>query len=116
MRVDGSNDLWLSLWEDTSVLCICSYFYRLYFGGFSIFRIARSIDPAPLPSDNRSTVGPGLAVVGPPGSLSHVSRTKVLHPRLCGDSVSLIVRLRSVTTYWSVMADLQNMTVAQWLQ
>ena len=57
-------------------------FYRLYFGGYSIFMIARSIDPAPLPSDNKSTMGPGFAVVGTPGSPSDVARTKVFLPRL----------------------------------
>jgi len=57
-------------------------FYRLYFGGYSIFMIARSIDPAPLPSDNISTMGPGFAVVGTPGFPSDVARTKVLLPRL----------------------------------
>ena len=57
-------------------------FYRLYFGGYSIFMIARSIDLAPLPSDNKSTMGPGFAVVGTPGSPSDVARTKVLLPRL----------------------------------
>jgi len=46
-------------------------------GGYSIFMIARSIDRAPLPSDNKSTVGPGFAVVGTPGSPSDVARTKV---------------------------------------
>jgi len=39
--------LWLALWEVTSVFFICPFFYRPYFGGYSIFRIARSIDPAP---------------------------------------------------------------------
>jgi len=53
------------------------FFYGLYFGGYSIFMIERSIDPAPLPSDNTSTVGPGLAVVGTPGSPSDVAGTKV---------------------------------------
>ena len=74
--------MWLALWEDISVLYICPFFYRLYFGGCSIFMIARSIDPAPLPSDNKNTMGPGLAVVGTPGSPSDVARTKVLLPRL----------------------------------
>ena len=41
-------------------------FYRLYFGGYSIFMIARSIDPAPLPSENRSTMGPGSPSSAPP--------------------------------------------------
>jgi len=62
--------------------CICPFFYRLYSGGYSIFMIARSIDPAPLPSDNKSTMGPGFALVGTPGSPSDVARTKVLLPRL----------------------------------
>jgi len=57
-------------------------FYRLYFGGYSIFTIGRSIDLAPLPSDNKSTMGPGFAVAGTPGSPSDVARTKVLLPRL----------------------------------
>jgi len=57
-------------------------FYRPYFGGYSIFMIARSIDPAPFPSDNKSTMGPGFAVVGTPGSPSDVAQTKVLLPRL----------------------------------
>jgi len=57
-------------------------FYRLYFGGYSFFMIARSIDPAPLPSDNESTMGPGFAVVGTSGSPSDVARTKVILPRL----------------------------------
>jgi len=65
----------------TSCISVLS-FHRLYFGGYSIFRIARSIDPAPLPSDNKSTMGPGFAVVGTPGSPSDVARTKVLLPRL----------------------------------
>ena len=78
------------------------YVYRLYFGGYLIFMIARSIDPAPLPSDNKSTMGPGFAVVGTPGSPSDVARAKVLLPRPLGDSVRLIVRLRSVATYWLV--------------
>ena len=91
--------MWLALWEDISVLYICPFFYRLYFGGCSIFMIALSIDPAPLPSDNKNTMGPGLAVVGTPGSPSDVARTKVLLPRLLGDSVLFIVRLRSVTIY-----------------
>ena len=81
---------------------VCPFFYRLYFGGYSIFMIARSIDPALLPSDNKSTMGPGFAVVGTLGSLSDVARTKVLLPRLLGDSVRFIVRLRSVATYWLV--------------
>jgi len=38
--------------------------------------IARSIDPAPLPSDNRSTMGTGFAVVSTPGSPSDVARTR----------------------------------------
>ena len=57
-------------------------FYRLYFGGYSFFMIARSIDPAPLPSDYKSPMGPGFAVVGTPGSPSDVARTKVLLPPL----------------------------------
>jgi len=64
--------------------------------------IALSIDPAPLPSDDKSTMGPGFAVVGTPGSPSDVSPTKVLLPRALGDSVRFIVRLRSVATYWLV--------------
>ena len=78
-----------------SVLSFC----RLYFGGISIFMIARSIDLAPLPSDNKSTMGPGFAVVGNPGSSSDVAQTKVLLPRLFGDSDRFIVRLRSVAIY-----------------
>ena len=58
--------MWFALWEVTSVLYICPFFHRLYFGGYSILLIARSIDTAPLPSDNKSTMGPGLAVVGTP--------------------------------------------------
>ena len=92
--------MWLALWEVTSVLYICLFFYRLYCGGYSIFMIARSIDPAPLPPDNKSTMGPGFAVVGTPGSPSDVARTKVLLPHLEGDSVHFIVRLRSIATYW----------------
>jgi len=38
-----------------------------YFGGYSIFMIARSIDPAHFSSDIKSTMGPGFAVVGTPG-------------------------------------------------
>jgi len=57
-------------------------FYRLYFGGYSIFLIARSIEPAPLPSDNKSTMGPGFPVVRTPGTPSDVARTEVLVPRL----------------------------------
>jgi len=64
--------------------------------------IGRSIDPAPLPSDNKITMDPGLAGVGTPGSPLDVSRTKVLLPRLSGDSVRFIVRLRSVAAYWLV--------------
>jgi len=74
--------MWLALWEATSVLYICPIFYRLYFGGYSIFMIARSIDPTPFPSDNKSTMGPGFAVVGTPGSPSDVARTNILLPRL----------------------------------
>ena len=74
-------------------------FYRLYFGGYSIFMIARSIDHAPLPSDNTRTMGPGFAVVGNPGSRSDVARTKVPLPRLEGDSVRFFVRLRSIAIY-----------------
>jgi len=62
--------------------------------------IARSIDPAPLPSDIKSTMGPGLAVAGTPGSHLDVARTKVLLPRSLGDSVRFFVRLRSVAMYW----------------
>jgi len=47
-------------------------------------------------------MGPGLAVVGTPGSPPDVSRTKVLLPRPLGDSVRFIVRLHSVATYWLV--------------
>jgi len=57
-------------------------FYRLHFGGYSIFMIARSIDSAFLPSDDKSTMGPGFAVVGTPGSPSDVARTKGLLPCL----------------------------------
>jgi len=74
--------LWLALWEVNSVLYICPFFYRLYFGGYSIFMIARSTDPAPLPSDHKSTMGPGFAVVGTPGPPSDVALTKALLPRL----------------------------------
>ena len=70
--------MWLTLWEVTFVLSIWPFFYCLYFGGYSILTIARSIDPAPFPSDNKSAMGPGLAVVGTPGSQSDVVRTKVL--------------------------------------
>jgi len=62
--------------------------------------IARSIDPAPLPSDNKSIMGRGFAVVGTPGSPSDVARTKVLLSRFRGDSVRFIARLRSVAIYW----------------
>ena len=103
--------MWLALWEATSVLCICPYIYRLYFGGYSIFMIARSIDPAPLPSDNKSTMGPGFAIVGTPGSPSDVAPTKVLLPRLLGDSVRFFVRLRSVATYWLVNQRHQSHTL-----
>ena len=96
--VCDSTDLWLALWEVTYVLCIRSFFFRLYFGGYSIFMIARSIDPAPLPSEYISSMGPGLAVVGTSGSPLDVARTTVLLPRLLGDSVRCIVRLRSVAT------------------
>jgi len=75
------------------------FLYCLYFGGYSISMIARLIDPAPLPSDNESTMGPGFAVFVTPGSASDVARTKVLLPRLEGDSVHFIVRLRSVAIY-----------------
>ena len=88
--------------EVTSVLYICPFFCRLYSGGYSIFGITRSIEPAPLPSDNKSTMGPGIAAVGTPGFPSDVARTKVLLPRLLGKSVRCIVRLRSVATYWLV--------------
>jgi len=74
-------------------------FYRLYSGDYLIFMIARSMDPAPLPSDNKCTIGPGFAVVGTPGSPSDVARTKVLLPLLEGDSVHFIVRLRSVAIF-----------------
>ena len=77
---------------------INSFFYCLYFGDYSIVMIARSIDRAPLPSDNICTMGPGLAVVGTPGSPSDAARTKVLFPRPLGDSVRFIVRVRSVAT------------------
>jgi len=80
-------------------LVYLSFFYRLYFGGYSIFMIARSIDPALLPSDNKSTMGPGFAIVGTAGSPSDVARAKVLLPRLKGDSVRCFVRLRSVANY-----------------
>jgi len=80
--VEDSSDLWLALWEVNSVWYTCPFFYRLYFGGYSIFMIARSIDPAPLPSDNKGTMGPGFAVVGTPGSPSDVAPTKVLFLRL----------------------------------
>ena len=73
--------MWLALWEIASFLYIFPSFYRLYFGGYSIFMIARSIDPALLPSDNKSTMGAGLAVAATPGSPSDVARTKVLLPR-----------------------------------
>jgi len=94
--------LWLALWEVNSVLYICPLFCRPYFGGYFIVLIARSIYPAPLPSDNKSTMEPGFAVVGTPGSPSDVARTKVLLPRLLGGSARFIVRLRSVVTHWSV--------------
>ena len=97
--MEDCTDLRLALWEVTSVLYICPFFYRLYFGGYSIFMIARSIDPAPLPSDNENTMGPGFAAVGTPGSQSDAARTKVLLPRLKGDSVRFIARLRSVAIY-----------------
>jgi len=64
--------------------------------------IARSIDPSPLPSDIESTMGPGLAVVGTPGSPWDVARRRVLLPRPLGDSFRFIVRLRSVAIYWFV--------------
>jgi len=73
--------------------------------------IARSIDPAPLPSDNKSTMGPGFAIVGTPGSPSDVAPTKVLLPRLLGDSVRFFVRLRSVATYWLVNQRHQSHTL-----
>jgi len=95
--------MWLALWEVTSVSYICPFFYCLYLGGRSIFMIARSIDPAPLSSHNKSTMGPGFDVVGTPGLPSDVSRTKVDLPRLLGDSVRFIVRLRSVASYWLVI-------------
>jgi len=81
---------------------ICPSFHRPYFGGYSILMIARKIDPAPLPSDNKGTKRPGLAVFGPLGSPSDRARTQILLPRPLGDSVSFIVRLRSVATYWLV--------------
>ena len=96
----GLKELWFAVWEVTSVLYICPFLNRLFFGGFSMFMIARSIDLAPLLSDNESTMGPGFAVVGTPGSPSDVARTKVLLSRLLGDSVRFIVRLRSVASYW----------------
>jgi len=98
IQVEEKMDLWLALWEVNAVLYICPFCYRLYFGGYSIFMIAPSIDPAPLPPDNRSTMGPGFAVVGTPGSPSDAARTKVLLPLLLGNSVCFIVRLRSVAT------------------
>jgi len=98
--VEDCTDFCLALRDVSSVLDICTFFYRLYFGGHSTLMITRSIDPAPLPSDNKSTMGPGLAVVGTPGSPSDVLRTKVLLPRPLGDSVRLIVRPRSVAIYW----------------
>jgi len=60
---------------------ICPFFYHLHFGGCSIFMMALSIDPAPLSSDKKSTMGPGFGLVGTPGSLSDVARKKVLLPR-----------------------------------
>jgi len=45
-------------------------------------------------------MGPGLAVVGTPGSPSDVARTEILLHRPLGDCVRFIVRLRSVSTYW----------------
>ena len=94
--------MWLALWEVTSVLYICLFFYRLDFGGYSIVMISRSIDLAPLHSDNKSTMGPGFPVVGTPVFPSDVARKMVLLPRLLCDSVRFIVRLRSVATYWLV--------------
>jgi len=91
--------MWLALWELLYDLDICIFFCRLYFSGYSILTIARSIDPAPLPSGNKSTMGSGLAVVSTPGSPSDVVRTKVPLPRPLGDSVRFIVRLRSVAIY-----------------
>jgi len=73
-----------------------------YFGRYFIRLIARSIDPAPIQSDNKSTMGPGLAVVGTPGSPSDVARSKVLLPRPLADSVRVMVRLSSVAIYWVV--------------
>jgi len=81
---------------------ICPFFYRLDFGGYSIVMISRSIDLAPLHSDNKSTMGPGFPVVGTPVFPSDVARRKVLLSRLLCDSVRLILRLRSVATYWFV--------------
>ena len=43
--------MWLALWEVTSVLYICPFFYRLYFGGYLIFMIARE----DIESDARAT-------------------------------------------------------------
>ena len=44
-------------------------------------------------------MGPGLAVVGIPGSPSDVARTKFLLPPPLGDLVRFIVRLRSVANF-----------------
>jgi len=97
--VEDGSDFRIALWEATYVLYICPFLYRLHFRGFSIVIIAESIDPAPLPPENESTMAPGIAVVGTLGSPSDVARAKVLLPRVLGDSVRFIVRLRSVATY-----------------
>jgi len=61
--------------------CVSVFVYRFTFRRFtSILRIARSIDPAPLFSSYYSTVGPGLAVVGTPGSPLDIIQTKVHLP------------------------------------
>jgi len=67
---------------------------------FSILMIARSVDPALLPSDNKNTMGPGLAVVSTSGSILDDVRTKFLLPRPLDDSVRFTVRLRLVAIYW----------------
>jgi len=79
--------------------CISVSLYYFFFGRFTlILWIVRSIDPALLLPSYQSTVGPGLAVVGTPGSPSDVIQTKVLLPRPLDDSVLFIVCLRSVAT------------------
>ena len=65
--------MWLVLREVTSVLYVFPFFYCLYFCGYSIFMIASSMDRAPLPSDSKTIMGPGLAVVGTPDSASDVA-------------------------------------------